>query len=62
MSENMQNHQYGPLSIAKALHCLSMWTRSHSRPLSGPVAVSDAKGHLQATTVQGLARVGQGIS
>lgn len=39
-----------------------MWTRSHSRPLFGPVAVTDAKGHLQPTTVQGLARVGEGIS
>lgn len=26
----MQNHQYGPWSMAKALHFLSMWTGSHS--------------------------------
>lgn len=39
-----------------------MRIRSHSWPLSGPVAVMDTRGHLEPTTVQHLDRVGEGIS
>lgn len=50
------NHQNDPFKYSMA------WTRSHSRPLSSAVAGTDAKGHLQPATVQGLAGVGEGIS
>jgi len=39
----MLNHQY--LCQAEALHCLSMWSRSHSRPPSGAVAMADPNSH-----------------